>query len=403
MSDGRIIQQGANNQNNQIWRVDDRGNGRVSFTVQDGTNRAIRTSSGNFGEALSLSTYVANGQQDWALACNPADNTLWRITYPNNNHNTWDVQDYGNGPNLQIWGNTTEPFYDYRSFRFQAVTCPTTPTPPPPPPTGTLTFQTVSYDCNTGVWQWQFTGGNGAQIETWCPGAFGNRLISANSLQTVTLDANLRNGTTFTITAVQSGQTFTYTFGASCSGGTTPPPPPPSGGALTLIAPTFSCSTGDLTINTSGGNGSAIEYQIPGLRGWGSSPTMNVPTWQRNGTTFTLQARQSGVEAPSYSFQTNCGSARLAASVATEPGDRLRVSPNPSTGQARVRYKLANGEQATLTVESAAGKTLFSLPVTGTEYDQETDIDLGQQAAGMYFVRLRNPTTNEVAKLLIQR
>lgn len=306
MGDGNVFQQGASGQNNQIWKVDDRGNGRVSFTVQDGSNKAIRAGSGNPGESLTVDSYVGNGQQDWALGCNPADNTLWRVFYPNNNNNTWDLKDFGNQPNLQIWGSTSEPFYDYRSFRFQPVTCPNTNTPPT---TGNLSFQTVGYDCNTGVWQWQYTGGNGSQIETWCPGAFGNRLISANSIQSVTLDANLRNGTNFNISALQAGQTFTYTFTSSCNGTT----PPPTGGGFTIIAPTFNCSTGDLTVNTTGGNGSAIEYQIPGLRGWGSSPTMNVPSWQRNGTSFTLQARQSGVESAPYSFLTNCGSGRLAA------------------------------------------------------------------------------------------
>lgn len=395
MGDGNIYQQGANNQNNQIWKVEDRGSGRVSFITRDGTNRAIGANSGNFGEALTLGAYVGNGQQDWLLACNPVDNTLWRVFYPNNNNNTWDLKDFGNQPNLQIWGNTSEPFYDYRSFRFQPVTCPNTSTPP----TGSLSFQTVSYDCNTGVWQWQYTGGNGSQIETWCPGAFGNRLISANNIQSVTLDANLRNGTNFNITAVQSGQTYTYTFTSSCNGNT----PPPTTGALTIVAPTFSCATGDLTINTTGGNGGAIEYQIPGLRGWGGSPTMNVPSWQRNGITFTLQARQSGVEATPYSFQTSCGSGRLAVYDDSQPTVNLIVSPNPTAGLARVRYHLGFGKQAILSIESVSGKTIYSIPVTGLDLPKELDIDLGQQAAGMYLVRLQGEMIHQVVKLLLQR
>ncbi|TAE30467.1 MAG: T9SS C-terminal target domain-containing protein [Cytophagales bacterium] len=397
-----ILQQGANGQNNQIWKVDDRGNGRVSFTVQDGTNRSIRAVNGSYDEWLTLASYAANGQHDWTLGCNPADNTLWRVSYPSNN-NTWDIREFGNQSELQLWGNTSDPFYDYRSFRFQPATCPTTTPPPPPPPVGNLAFQTVGYNCNTGVWQWQYTGGNGSSIETWCPGAFGNRLVSMNNVQSVTLEGHQRNGTTFNVSAVQSGQTFTYTFTSSCNGGTTPPPPPPPSGALGILAPTFTCGTGELTINTTGGNGSAIDYQIPGLRGWGSNPTMIVPSWQRNGTTFTLQARQSGVEAAPYTFLTNCGSGRLAAISDAESTELLRVSPNPTTGQARVRYYLAAGKQATLSVESTAGKTVYSLPVKGADGPQEVDLNLGQQATGIYLVRLKNDTVNQTVKLLLQR
>lgn len=68
-------------------------------------------------------------------------------------------------------------------------------------------------------------------------------------------------------------------------------------GPLQVIAPAWNPTTGSLTIQTSGGNGSAIEYQIAGLRGWGSSPVFTVPDYQRNGTVFTLEARQSGVVA----------------------------------------------------------------------------------------------------------
>ena len=128
MSSNTVNQQPANNQNNQIWKVEDRGNGRVSFTTQDGTNRAVQAANGaNNGEVLALTGYNGDGRQNWAMLCNPADNSLWRVVYPTNN-NTWDLRDFGNQPQLQIWGNTSESFYDYRSFRFQPVSCPSTPT-----------------------------------------------------------------------------------------------------------------------------------------------------------------------------------------------------------------------------------------------------------------------------------
>ncbi len=44
-------------------------------------------------------------------------------------------------------------------------------------------------------------------------------------------------------------------------------------GPLTLTAPTYNCTTGAFTFNTSGGNGSTIEYMAPGITGWTTNPT----------------------------------------------------------------------------------------------------------------------------------
>ncbi len=119
-----VEQQPANGGSNQIWRVEDRGNGRVSFTAQDGSFKAIRVTNGaTTGELLSLGAYVANGQQNWAVQCNPAVANQWRVVYSTNN-NTWDVQNFGNNPPLQIYGTTQESFQTYRAFQFEQATCP---------------------------------------------------------------------------------------------------------------------------------------------------------------------------------------------------------------------------------------------------------------------------------------
>lgn len=82
-------------------------------------------------------------------------------------------------------------------------------------------------------------------------------------------------------------------------------PPPPATTNITL-SPSYDCTTGQLTVNATGGNGSAIEYQIIGLRGWGASPSFMVPAYQRTGTSFTLQARQQD-QMVSLPFTTTCG------------------------------------------------------------------------------------------------
>lgn len=400
MSGGTVEQQGANNQNNQIWKVDSEDNGRVRFTTQDGTNRVIKVDNGtNNGEWLSLGGYTGDDKQKWTLQCNPADNTFWRVS---RNTLTWDVKDFGQSSQLQLWGNTSEPFYDYRSYQFTGVSCPTGSTTPPVTPSGSLTLATVSYDCTSGVWQFQFTGGDGSSIQTSCPGAFGSRTVMANSVQSVILDGNLRDGTNFNITAVQSGQTFTFTFRSSCGGTTSPPVTPPTPGVLTITAPTYDCNTGDLTINTSGGNGSTIEYQISGLRGWGIGATMNVPSWQcNNNTSFTLQARQSSTEASPRTFVASCGGGRIAS--VTEETIRLTASPNPSRGQVRVRYWLAARQAGQLRVVSSTGSILSEQNVLGTGQTEEIILHLDKHPSGLYFINLGSGTVHETVKVLLQR
>jgi hypothetical protein len=399
MADGTIKQQGTNTLANQIWKIESRANGRVSFTTQDGTNRSIRAANNaNFGEELVLAGYNNDGRQDWTVQCNPADNALWRVIYPNNGNNTWDLKDFGNQPQLQIWGNTSEPFYAYRSFRFNPATCPsgTPPTTPPPTTGGAFAVQNPQYNCQTGQLVMQTSGGNGSTIEYQISG-----LRGWGTDPTFTVPSWQLQGTAFTLQARQSGNVQTLSFTSSCNG-TPPPPPPPPLGVLTITAPTYNCNTGDLTINTGAGNGSAIEYQIPGIRGWGSGAIMNIPSWQRNNnTSFTLQARQSGTEAPSRTFTASCGGGRLASVL--EETVRLSVSPNPSRGVVRVRYWLAARQAGQLRVMSATGAVLSEQNVVSTGQTEETTLNLDAHPSGLYLINLSSGTVHETAKVLLQR
>lgn len=87
---------------------------------------------------------------------------------------------------------------------------------------------------------------------------------------------------------------------------------------------------------TSGGDGTLIEYRVPGLRDWGVTTGFTVPTYQRNGTTFTLYARQSGREITTQ-YTTSCPvTARVAS---PEPGASWQVSVlgNPVDDQVQLR------------------------------------------------------------------
>ena len=76
------------------------------------------------------------------------------------------------------------------------------------------------------------------------------------------------------------------------------PPTPPTGGSLALLAPTYNCATGAITFNTTGGDGSPIEYSAAGITGWTTNPNQFVDKDSRTANDtppFTLMARQNGV------------------------------------------------------------------------------------------------------------
>ncbi len=279
---GASIQQlAANNQANQIWKIEDTGSSRYRFTIQDGTNRVVQTTTGANGNMLALGNYNGDDKQRWGIS---AQNGYYRIFTSTNT--TWDLLDFGNQATLQLYGTTAEPFQDYRSFCFTPATCPTT-TPCDLNLTASnsnpnaqcnqsaqLTFTCSGNDCNGATFTWSGVGLN----QTVSAGqSLGTGALGTNGSRTYTLTAT-KNG------CQQTAQTTVTVSGCSPTG-------------FALLAPTYTCNgtEGQLTVNVSGGNG-ATEYRVLGLRDWAANPNFTVPNHQRNGTTFTLQARQNGQE-----------------------------------------------------------------------------------------------------------
>lgn len=392
MGDGFVKQQGSNGQNNQIWKAEDAGGSQFRFTTQTGSNQVIKADNGeNVGEQLTLGGYNGDDRQKWAVQ---QDGTTGNYRIYRSNGLTWDLNNYGNSPELQIYGNTSEPFYDYRSFRFNATTCPTGGGTTPP--SGGFAVSAPTYDCNTGNLTINTTGGNGNTIEYRVAGL---QDWSTNNL--IPVPSHQRNGTNFTLQARQSGAEVSLGYTTTCNGGT---PPSPSGFAIS--GGTLDCGSGNLSINTTGGNGTTIEYRVAGLQDWGTGNVLSVPSHQRNGTNFTLQARQSGTEV-SYSYGTTCAGYRLAApgSLNQETAtDALVLAPNPSKGTVRVRFRLAKQEKATLSVVSLSGQTLQRQAVVGTGSEQTEVMELKQETAGMYLIRLQTAQgVLRTGKLVLER
>ena len=65
---------------------------------------------------------------------------------------------------------------------------------------------------------------------------------------------------------------------------TTPPAsttPPATGGVLTMLAPAYNCATGAITFNTTGGDGTTIQYRATGITGWTTNPNQYLDAGSR--------------------------------------------------------------------------------------------------------------------------
>ena len=252
---------------------------------------------------------------------------------------------------------------------------------------GSLVLTLPSYDCNSGQLLLNTAGGNNTTVEYRIAG-----LGDWTTSNAFTVPAYQRTGTSFTLQARQSGQVIAAPFTAVCQAS------PVTASGLYLATPTFDCTTGNLTLFISGGNGQPIEYRVAGLRDWATGNSFTVPAYQRNGTAFTLQARQSG-QVTSLPFTANCpANARISAeptgvfSVVVYPnpvGEQFSVGVSGAVGQT-VRYRLSNLQGQTVLEQRGTAQT-----------DQHTEtIKLPTPAAGLYLLQVSTDTRSLTIKVL---
>ena len=223
---------------------------------------------------------------------------------------------------------------------------PTTPiVPPTPNPTpttgGNLAFQIVSYDCNSGVLQYQVTGGDGSPIHLSLPGIT-DGMVNADQTATYVFPGDGRTGRTVSGYASQSGNRISINFTNGCGlnpttnpnpNPTTPPipsqpptptTPPTTGGNLVFQIVSYDCNSGQLQCKMAGGNGTPIHLSLSGLTDatvYADQPlTYGFPSDGRVGRTVNGYAYQSDFQV-NISFTTSCG-----LNTVTNP------NPNPSGG-----------------------------------------------------------------------
>ncbi|MBC3786450.1 hypothetical protein [Spirosoma utsteinense] len=171
---------------------------------------------------------------------------------------------------------------------------------------------------------------------------------------------------TFTITITPNGQPVE------------PPTPPVTGGSLTLTQPTYTCATGAITFNTSGGDGSPIIYIAPGIsRSSLTSNTGIVEQGLRNDPKpLTITATQNGITV-SYTFDFGGYCANPQPPVNPPTGNALALLPpayDCATGAITFRTSGGNGTPIEYAAAGITGWT--SNPNQFVDQDSRTANDV---------------------------
>lgn len=179
----------------------------------------------------------------------------------------------------------------------------TVTTPPILPPTSStgiaLRLITPAYDCNTGGLTFRSTGGNGSTIEYM---AIGVTSWVTNPNQRI--DIGVRQDTRsqpVVLMARQNGivVSLSFDFRAAC-----PNMPVADMTPLQLTAPIYDCMTGGLIFQSTGGNGTTIEYKAVAVTDWTTKANQRIDVGVIQDPTskpLLLMARQNGTTV-SYTF-----------------------------------------------------------------------------------------------------
>ena len=173
-----------------------------------------------------------------------------------------------------------------------------------------------------------------------------------------------------------------------------------------MLAPTYNCATGAFRFNTSGGNGSLIEYQAtPGITGWTTNPNQFVDRESRTANDvkpFTLMARQNGIAVTYvWDLKAACGRARVGVG---EPVGQLSISVlgNPANDAVTVEIGGAQGQPLTLQLVDLGGRLIESRSVEQAGVLERHRFELPQAGAGLLLLRASSGKQTKTVKIINQ-
>ena len=262
-----------------------------------------------------------------------------------------------------------------------------------------------TYNCATREFRFNTIGGDGSPI---IYSAVGISAPTENCKAMVDTDIaqDIRDQKSdvkpFTLSATQNGITVQYSWNAlaACSA-------PVSGTGLALIAPTYDCSTGAFTFNTSGGNGSAIEYMAIGITGWTTNPNQFVDNGLRTASDanpLTLMARQNGNEVTYvWNIRAQCPvGARVAATAEIEPsaGFRASVHPNPVNDEFVLSLNGLADQSVQLLITDIMRRPILNRTEQVLSNHHEVRLRLGDKPTGVYILTISSPQRVQSLRLL---
>lgn len=256
-----------------------------------------------------------------------------------------------------------------------------------------------NYVCQTGRLTLFTTPGTGTKIEYMIPGVRGysrnpNFIIPAAI-------RNNPNSQPLRLFARQNGvveDDIFFDFREFCRTGT-----------FRVVPPTYACATGRLTINTSGGDGSLIEYMIPGIRGWSRNRNFIIPAALRNNANsqpLNLIARQGGVLTNMvFNFRSFCGTtARQGVEVLRDRREdwQLQVLGNPVQDEAVVEIHAAVGQSLTIRLFDVSGRLVDTKSIQQAREIERVLFDVSQQQAGILILQVMTARQVKAVRLLKQ-
>jgi hypothetical protein len=306
-------------------------------------------------------------------------------------------------------GKTVSYTFDFSAFcRDISPILPPNPVTPPTP-SGALTMQQPTYNCATGVIRFNTLGGNGSPITF---SAVGVQLPSPTSTSG-TVEPGLRaDPKTITIRATQGGVSVSVTFNmaAYCQGAVppvVPPDVPPAapvlGGSLSLTMPTYVCTTGAITFNTAGGNGSMITYTAVGVQRASATSNTGVvePGLRGDPKPLVITATQSGITTSlTFNFAAFCAGTARVANTESGAGLNVRVLGNPTAGDmVSLEVRGAEGKSLTIQTLDITGRLQSEQGVKQAGAVETVRVRLGR-SAGVYLLQVQAGAERQTVRVM---
>lgn len=177
-------------------------------------------------------------------------------------------------------------------------------------------------------------------------------------------------------------------------------------GNLRLIAPQYDCASGAFTFQTTGGEGSPVEFMAIGITGWTMNPHQFVDKETRTAADapfIVLRARQNGRE---FSYEWNIravcplGSYRQGAGSELHSELEVRVLGNPTsseTVQAEVRGAMNQALHVKIIDEQ--GRLVSQKVVSQASAQERIALPTGT-SAGIYLLQVTTPTQQQTVKVI---